>query len=378
MVKPFRLGLTGPTGSGKSTAARAAVEWGAQVVDADQVARMVVQPGTPCLQELAGEFGSDILLADGTLNRSLLASRAFSSQERTECLNAITHPWITREVERQIKILAGSGEMCIRDRFMTSTHHYIMFFTNTGRVYRLKGYEIPEASRTARGTAIINLLQLMPDEKITAMIPIDEYKEGQYLFMATKKGLVKKTPITDYANVRKTGLAAITLREEDELIEVKFTDQDQDIILVTKYGQCIRFNEKDVRATGRTSMGVRGMNLADRDEVVGMQLHTQGTHLLIVSEKGMGKRTAMEEFTPQNRGGKGVKCYKITEKTGNVVGVKAVNEDNEVMIINTEGIVIRMECSTISVLGRITSGVKLINLNDNATVASIAKVRETE
>jgi DNA gyrase subunit A len=253
-----------------------------------------------------------------------------------------------------------------------------MFFTNTGRVYRLKGYEIPEASRTARGTAIINLLQLMPDEKITAMIPIDEYKEGQYLFMATKKGLVKKTPITDYANVRKTGLAAITLREEDELIEVKFTDQDQDIILVTKYGQCIRFNEKDVRATGRTSMGVRGMNLADRDEVVGMQLHTQGTHLLIVSEKGMGKRTAMEEFTSQNRGGKGVKCYKITEKTGNVVGVKAVNEDNEIMIINTEGIVIRMECNSISVLGRITSGVKLINLNDNATVASIAKVRETE
>ena len=277
-----------------------------------------------------------------------------------------------------IKGMQTIDEDYVEELFMTSTHHYIMFFTNTGRVYRLKGYEIPEASRTARGTAIINLLQLMPDEKITAMIPIDEYKEGQYLFMATKKGLVKKTPITDYANVRKTGLAAITLREEDELIEVKFTDQDQDIILVTKYGQCIRFNEKDVRATGRTSMGVRGMNLADRDEVVGMQLNTQGTHLLIVSEKGMGKRTAMEEFTPQNRGGKGVKCYKITEKTGNVVGVKAVNEDNEVMIINTEGIVIRMECSTISVLGRITSGVKLINLNDNATVASIAKVRETE
>lgn len=277
-----------------------------------------------------------------------------------------------------IKGMQTIDEDYVEELFMTSTHHYIMFFTNTGRVYRLKGYEIPEASRTARGTAIINLLQLMPDEKITAMIPIDEYKEGQYLFMATKKGLVKKTPITDYANVRKTGLAAITLREEDELIEVKFTDQDQDIILVTKYGQCIRFNEEDVRATGRTSMGVRGMNLADRDEVVGMQLHTQGTHLLIVSEKGMGKRTAMEEFTPQNRGGKGVKCYKITEKTGNVVGVKAVNEDNEVMIINTEGIVIRMECSTISVLGRITSGVKLINLNDNATVASIAKVRETE
>ena len=277
-----------------------------------------------------------------------------------------------------IKGMQTIDEDYVEELFMTSTHHYIMFFTNTGRVYRLKGYEIPEASRTARGTAIINLLQLMPDEKITAMIPIDEYKEGQYLFMATKKGLVKKTPITDYANVRKTGLAAITLREEDELIEVKFTDQDQDIILVTKYGQCIRFNEKDVRATGRTSMGVRGMNLADRDEVVGMQLHTQGTHLLIVSEKGMGKRTDIHEFTAQNRGGKGVKCYKITEKTGNVIGIKAVDEDDEIMIINTDGIIIRMLCSGISVLGRITSGVKLINLKDKETVASIAKVRDEE
>ena len=216
----------------------------------------------------------------------------------------------------------------------------------------------------------------MPEEKITAIIPIKEYVQGEYLFMATKKGLVKKTPITDYANVRKTGLAAITLREEDELIEVKATDNEKDIILVTKYGQCIRFNEKDVRSTGRTSMGVRGMNLGDRDEVVGMQLNTQGEHLLIVSEKGMGKRTEMSEFTSQNRGGKGVKCYKITEKTGNVVGVKAVSEDNEIMIINTEGIIIRMECNSISVLGRITSGVKLINLHDDEKVASIAKVRE--
>ena len=276
-----------------------------------------------------------------------------------------------------IKGMQTLEEDYIEDLFMTSTHHYVMFFTNTGRVYRLKAYEIPEASRTARGTAIINLLQLMPEEKITAIIPIKEYVQGEYLFMATKKGLVKKTPITDYANVRKTGLAAITLREEDELIEVKATDNEKDIILVTKYGQCIRFNEKDVRSTGRTSMGVRGMNLGDRDEVVGMQLNTQGEHLLIVSEKGMGKRTEMSEFTSQNRGGKGVKCYKITEKTGNVVGVKAVNEDNEVMIINTEGIIIRMECSSISVLGRITSGVKLINLHEDEKVASIAKVRET-
>ena len=276
-----------------------------------------------------------------------------------------------------IKGMQTIEEDYVEELFMTSTHNYIMFFTNTGRVYRMKGYEIPEAGRTARGTAIINLLQLMPDEKITAMIPIREYEDGKYLFMATKKGLVKKTPITDYANVRKTGLAAITLREDDELIEVKITDNEKDIIMVTKYGQCIRFKEQDVRSTGRTSMGVRGMNLSDRDEVIGMQLHTQGDYLLIASEKGMGKRTAIEEFTCQNRGGKGVKCYKITEKTGNVIGVKAVNEDNEIMIINTEGIVIRMECAGISILGRVASGVKLINLDSNTKVASIAKVRGT-
>ena len=264
----------------------------------------------------------------------------------------------------------------VEELFMTNTHHYIMFFTNAGRVYRLKGYEIPEAGRTARGTAIINLLQLMPEEKITAVIPIDEYRDGEYLFMATRKGLVKKTPLKEYANVRKTGLAAITLREDDELIEVKYTDNDRDVLLATKYGQCIRFSEKDVRPTGRTSMGVRGMNLTDHDEIIGMQLDSQGTHLLIVSERGMGKRTSMDEFTTQNRGGKGVKCYKITEKTGNVVGIKAVNEENEIMIINTEGIVIRMECASISILGRITSGVKLINLQGNDKVASIAKVRK--
>ena len=275
-----------------------------------------------------------------------------------------------------IKGMQTLDEDYVEELFMTSTHHYIMFFTNKGRVYRMKGYEIPEASRTSRGTAIINLLQLMPDEKITATIPLENYEQGKFLFMATKKGLVKKTPITDYSNVRRTGLAAITLREEDELIEVKITDSQKDIFLVTKYGQCIRFKETDVRPTGRTSMGVRGMNLADRDEVIGMQLDTQGEYLLIVSEKGMGKRTYIDEFTKQNRGGKGVKCYKITEKTGNVVGVKSVNEDNGIMIINTEGIIIRMACNTISVLGRITSGVKLINLHDNTKVASIAKVRE--
>ena len=261
----------------------------------------------------------------------------------------------------------------IEELLMTSTHHYLMFFTNQGRVYRLKGYEIPEASRTARGTAIINLLQLMPGEKITALIPIREYKEGRFLFMATK------TPITDFANVRKTGLTAITLRDDDELIEVKFTNNKKDIFLVTKYGQCIRFHETDVRKTGRASMGVIGMSLSDGDEVVGMQLDTQGEYLLIASEYGMGKLTPITEFSAQNRGGKGVKCYKIMEKTGNVVGVKAVNREHEIMMINTEGIIIQMACEDISVLGRVTSGVKLMSLDpeQNVRVASIAKVKDS-
>ena len=266
----------------------------------------------------------------------------------------------------------------IDELLMTTTHHYLMFFTNMGKVYRLKAYEIPEAGRTARGTAIINLLQLQAGEKITAVLSLKDYSQGQYLFMATKSGIVKKTPIQDYANVRKTGLAAISLKDDDELIEVKFTDNKKDIILATKYGQCIRFKDTDVRSTGRVSMGVRGINLSDGDEIIGMQLCSQGDYLLIVSEKGMGKRTSMSEFSVQNRGGKGVKCYKITEKTGNVVGVKAVNDDNEVMMITTEGIIIRIACSDISILGRITSGVKLMNLDEKVSVASIAKVREKE
>ena len=266
----------------------------------------------------------------------------------------------------------------IDELLMTTTHHYLMFFTNMGKVYRLKAYEIPEAGRTARGTAIINLLQLQAGEKITAVLSLKDYSQGQYLFMATKSGIVKKTPIQDYANVRKTGLAAISLKDDDELIEVKFTDNKKDIILVTKYGQCIRFKDTDVRSTGRVSMGVRGINLSDGDEIIGMQLCSQGDYLLIASEKGMGKRTSMSEFSVQNRGGKGVKCYKITEKTGNVVGVKAVNDDNEVMMITTEGIIIRIACSDISILGRITSGVKLMNLDEKVSVASIAKVREKE
>ena len=284
---------------------------------------------------------------------------------------------------RGIKGMQTLEDDYIEELLMTTTHHYLMFFTNTGRVYRLKAYEIPEAGRTARGTAIINLLQLMPGECITAVIPLRKFEDGHYLMMATKNGLVKKTPIKEYANVRKNGLAAITLRDDDELIEVKLTDDKKDIILVTKDGMCIRFKETDVRSTGRTSMGVRGMNIDDGDEVVAMQLNSQGDCLLIVSANGMGKRTSMGEFTCQNRGGKGVKetgvkCYKITEKTGDVIGARAVNEDNEVMLITTEGIIIRIACADISILGRITSGVKLINLTEGVTVASVAKVRDKE
>ena len=275
-----------------------------------------------------------------------------------------------------IKGMQTINEDYIEDLMMTTTHHYLMFFTNTGKVYRLKAYEIPEAGRTSRGTAIINLLQLQPGEKITAVIPIKDYNEGKYLFMATKNGLVKKTSILDYANVRKTGLLAINLRDGDELIEVKYTDNEQDVLLITKFGMCIRFHETDVRPTGRTSMGVIGMNLADQDEVVAMQVHTQGEYLLVVSEKGLGKRTHMEEFNSQNRGGKGIKCYKITEKTGNVIGAKAVNEENEVMLITTEGIIIRIPCNGISIVGRIASGVKLMNVDsEHVVVAGIAKVR---
>ena len=275
-----------------------------------------------------------------------------------------------------IKGMQTIDEDYIEELFMTTTHHYIMFFTNTGRVYRLKAYEIPESGRTARGSAIVNLLQLQPGEKITAVIPLVDYEEGKYLLMATKYGVVKKSSIMEYANIRKTGLAAITLKDDDQLIEVKYTEDDEDVFLVTKNGQCIRFHESDVRCIGRTSMGVRGINLTGDDEVIGMQLDSQGEALLIVSANGMGKRTLTSEFTTQHRGGKGIKCYKITEKTGDVVGVKAVNDDNEIMMITTEGIIIRTAVDSISILGRNTSGVKVMNVGENVKVASIAKVRE--
>ena len=275
-----------------------------------------------------------------------------------------------------IKGMQTIEEDYIEDLLMTTSHHYIMFFTSLGRVYRLKAYEIPEASRTARGNAIVNLLQLNPGEKINAIIPIKNYEEEKNLFMITKKGIAKKTHIKEFMNIRKNGLAAINLKEDDELIEVKITDKNTEIFLVTKHGMCIRFKETDVRATGRTSMGVIGMNLSDSDEVVGMQLDHQGDSLLIVSENGLGKRTFLDEFTVQKRGGKGIKCYKVTERTGFVVGVKAVNDDHEILMITTGGIVIQLRMDNISKLGRITSGVKMINLDEGVKVAKIAKVRE--
>nr|WP_296483049.1 DNA gyrase subunit A [uncultured Acetatifactor sp.] len=264
----------------------------------------------------------------------------------------------------------------IEDLLMTTTHHYLNFFTSLGRVYRLKAYEIPEAGRTARGTAIVNLLQLAPEEKITAMIPIKEYDSENNLFMVTKKGIVKKTSMMEFTNIRKKGLTAINLRSDDELIEVKVTDKDSEIFLVTKQGICIRFKETDVRSTGRSSMGVIGMNLSDEDEIIGMQLQSQGDSLLIVSENGLGKRTYLNEFTVQNRGGKGIKCYKVTERTGNVVGVKAVVDENEIMMISTEGIIIQLRMQDISTLGRVTSGVKMIDMEEGVKIAKIAKVRE--
>ena len=266
----------------------------------------------------------------------------------------------------------------IVDLLMTSTHHYLMFLTNMGKAYRLKAYQIPEAGRTARGTAIINLMQLQPGEKISAVIPVKEFSDSKFLFMTTKNGIVKKTTLIDFANMRKTGLQAINLKDDDELIEVKTTNNNRDIFLVTKYGMCIRFNEKDVRKTGRTSMGVIGMNLEPGDEIVGMQMNNQGDSLLIVSENGLGKRTSIDEFKLQKRGGKGVRCYRINDKTGYVVGVKAVNDDHEIMMITNEGIIIQFKVNTVSEIGRNTFGVKLINIDkdENIKVAKIAKVRD--
>ena len=278
-----------------------------------------------------------------------------------------------------IKGMQTIDEDFIEDLLMTTNHHYIMFFTNTGRCYRIKAYEIPEAGRTARGTAIVNLLQLQPGEKVTAAIPMREIDDDKYLFMATKNGMVKKTPMREYSNMRKTGLQAILLREGDELIEVKVTDNTEDIFLATKFGMSIRFKETDARITGRVSYGVIGMKLDEGDEVVGMQMASQGEYMLVVSEKGYGKRTRISEFKLQLRGGKGLLCYNVTEKTGNLVGMKLLDDGRDIMLITNEGILIRMSVDDISVIGRNTSGVKLMSIDadSNVRVASIAKVRES-
>ena len=279
-----------------------------------------------------------------------------------------------------IKGMQTIDEDYIEDLLMTTNHHYVMFFTNTGRVYRLKAYEIPEAGRTARGTAIVNLLQLMPGEKITSIIAMKEFEDDKYLFMATRNGMVKKTSLKEYENVRKNGLQAIVLRENDELIEVKRTNNTEDIFLVTKKGMCIRFHETDVRVTGRVSMGVIGMKFDEDDEVIGMQMSSQGECLLVASEYGYGKRTPIEEFNCQNRGGKGVRCYKIIDKTGDLIGAKLVDNSREIMLITNEGIIIKMPVNDISIIGRNTSGVKLMSIDPDSgiAVASIAKVRESE
>ena len=279
-----------------------------------------------------------------------------------------------------IKGMQTIEEDYIEDLLMTTTHHYVMFFTNKGRVYRLKGYEIPEAGRTARGTAIVNLLPLMPGEKITSIVPMKEIDDEKYLFMATRNGMVKKTPMKEYSNVRKNGLQAIVLRDDDELIEVKATDNTEDIFLITKKGMCIRFHETDVRVTGRVSMGVIGMKFDEGDEVIGMQMASQGECLLVVSENGYGKRTPIDEFAAQNRGGKGVRCYKIIDKTGDLVGAKLVDNERKIMLITNEGIIIKMAVSDISIIGRNTSGVKLMSIDAESgiAVASIAKVRESD
>ena len=267
----------------------------------------------------------------------------------------------------------------IEDLFMSTNHHYIMLFTNKGRCFRIKGYEIPEASRTSRGTALVNLLKLQPEERVNACFSLRDLSSEQYLVLATKSGLVKKTPLSQYANVRKNGLIAMNIREDDQLIEAKLVDPGEEIMLVTKKGMAIRFREEDIRSTGRSAMGVRGIRLDSGDELIGMQKLSQGNYLLLVSEKGYGKLTATEEFKPQNRGGKGLHCYRITEKTGDLVGFKLCDQDREIMLITSEGILIRMSLGKVSVIGRNTSGVKFMDLpkNGDTVIASIAKVRES-
>ncbi|MDO4528838.1 MAG: DNA gyrase subunit A [Lachnospiraceae bacterium] len=267
-----------------------------------------------------------------------------------------------------IKGMQTLDEDVIDRMFITTAHHRMLFFTNTGRVYLLKAYQIPEASRTARGTAIVNLLQLQPGERIATAMVIEQFDGAENLLMATKKGLIKKTPLKDYANIRQTGIIAISLREDDELIDVDMTDGKREIILITKGGKSIRFNEEEVRATGRSSMGVTGMKLSAGDEVITLALDVQGDDILFATENGMGKRTKFEEFKAQHRGGMGVLCYKVTERTGQLVAASAVNDGDQIMLITNGGIVMRTSVDSVSVIGRNTQGVKIISIDKDSEV----------
>ncbi|KXG73836.1 DNA gyrase subunit A [Thermotalea metallivorans] len=260
--------------------------------------------------------------------------------------------------------------------FIASTHNYILFFTNMGRAYRLKAYEIPEAKRQAKGTAIVNLLQLQPNEKITAVIPIREFENNKFLVLATKMGIIKKTELSQFDTSRKAGIMAMNLREDDELISVKLTDGQQEVIMVTRQGMSIRFNENDVRDMGRSAMGVKAMHLSEDDYVVAMDLVGEGKDLLVVSEHGFGKRTSLEEYRVQSRGGKGIITYNKTNKTGMLVGAKVVNDEDEIMLISTDGVIIRLEVKQISRMGRITQGVTLMKVGQDTNIVSIAKVAQ--
>ena len=340
------------------------------------------------LVDKQGNFGSD----DGDSPAAMRYTEAKMSKLAGEMLAGINKdtvdfmPNFSNEYDEPTVLPAKFPNLIVNGAtgiavFMATNHHYIMFFTNTGRCFRIKAYNIPEASRTSRGTALVNLLQLGPDEHVTASFALkDDYPSSdQYLLLATKNGMVKKTPIADYANIRKTGLIAMTLRDDDQLIEAKLIDAGEDVMIGTRNGMAIRFNESDVRVTGRSSMGVRGISLDADDEVIGMQKLSQGDYVLVVSEKGMGKLTHVDEFKAQKRGGKGLHCYRITEKTGKLVGFKLTAKEREIMLITNEGVIIRMSLKDAKDIGRNTSGVKFMNIDPDSdtVIASIAKVRES-
>jgi DNA gyrase subunit A len=324
----------------------------------DRRTRIVIDEGEIDLEDLIQEEESVITLTHyGYIKR--LPADTYKSQRRGG---------------KGIVGLSTREEDFVKDLFITSTHDFLMFFTNKGRVYRKKAYEIPESGRQAKGTAIVNLLQLSQDEKVTTVIPVSEYKEGLYLMMATRNGVVKKTDLMEYDSIRKGGLQSVALRENDELIEVKLTDGTRDIILATRNGIAIRFNETDARPIGRVSQGVKGIELDEDDYVIGMEVYSGNGTLLVGTENGFGKRTELEEYKVQTRGGKGILTYRVTQKTGQIAGMKLVDEEDDIMLISSDGTIIRLNVSEVSILGRATQGVTLMRMNEGNTVVSIARV----